>query len=83
MPKLVQLSNGMVIPERIFDRLCNDGRDIEISFADEAESKEIERQLAEQKRAREEEKTRQQHEALRQKREEERKMQPDLFDLGD
>lgn len=83
MPKLVQLPNGMVVPERIFDRLCNDGREIEISFADEAQSEEIERQLAEQERAREEEKTRQRHEALRQKREEERKTQPDLFDLGD
>ena len=85
MPKLVQLPNGMVIPERIFDRLCDDGNEpeIEISYADEAESKEIARRIAEEKRVRDEEKTRQRHEELRQKREEERKTQPDLFDLGD
>lgn len=85
MPKFVRLPNGMVLPERIFDRICSDGneREIEISFADEEESREIERQFAEQQRAREEEKTRQRHEELRRKREEERKTQPDLFDLGD
>jgi hypothetical protein len=84
MPRFVRLPNGMVLPERIFDRLCSDDeREIEISFADEAQSKEIERRLAEEQRARKEEKTRQRHEELRRTREEERKTQPDLFDLGD
>ena len=56
---------------------------IEISLEDEAKSKEIEQRLAEERRAREEVKTWLRHEELRRKREEERKTQPDLFDVGD
>jgi hypothetical protein len=83
MPKMVQLPNGMIVPEKLFVGELHDGREIEISLMSEEESREVEQRLAAQQREREEEKTRQRHEALRQKREEERKTQPDLFDLGD
>ena len=83
MPRFRQLSNGMIVPESVNLGKSADGRDIEISFMSEEESKELERQIVERKRAEEEEKTRLRHEELRKKREEERKTQPDLFDLGD
>lgn len=83
MPKLVQLSNGMVVPDSLVIGRLHDGREIEISLAGEAETQGIERELTAPQRAREEEKTRQRHEALRRKREEDRKTQPDMFDLGD
>ncbi len=83
MPRFRQLPNGMIVPESLNLGKSADGREIEVSFMNEEESKELDRQLAEQERAREEEQTRLRHEELRRKREEERKTQPDLFDLGD
>lgn len=83
MPRFRQLPNGMIVPEKLVLGETGNGREIEIGFLDEEDSKELERQLAEQERAREEEKMRIRHEELRRKREEERKTQPDLFNLGD
>lgn len=83
MPRMVQLPNGMIVPEKFLVGESGDGRKIEIGFLDDEESRELERQLQEQQRAREEEKKQQRHEELRRKREEEGKTQPDLFELGD
>lgn len=83
IPRMVQLPNGMVVPEKFVIGESSDSRLIEIEFLDEEESRELERQLREQKRAREEEKRQKRREELRRKREEECKTQLDLFDLGD
>lgn len=83
MPRMVQLPNGMIVPEKFLVGESGDGRKIEIGFLDKEESRELERQLQEQQLAREEEKKQKRLEEFRRKREEERKTQPDLFDLGD
>ena len=88
IPRMVQLPNGMIVPEKFLVGESGDGREIEIGFLDKEESREQERrlqeqQLQEQKRDREEEKKQKRLEEFRRKREEERKTQPDLFDLGD
>ena len=83
MPKMMQLPNGMIVPEKLFVGELHGGLEIEITLMSKQESRKTEQQLAAQQRERKEEKTRQRHEALRQKREEERKTQPELFDLGE
>ncbi len=83
IPRMVQLPNGMIVPEKFLAGESGDGREIEIGVLDKEKSRERERQLQEQKRAREEEKKQKRIEEFRRKREEESKTQPDLFDLGD
>lgn len=83
MPKFKQAPSGVIVPESLNLGKSAGGREIVVSFMSEEESMEMERQLAEQKKAEKEEKVRLRHEELRRKREEERKTQPELFDLGD
>lgn len=83
MPRLVQLPNGMMVPEGLIMGRTANGHDIEIRFMSDEESKEVERLLRDKQRAREEEKARQRLEARRKKRAKERRTQPELFDLGD
>ena len=83
IPQFVQLPNGMIVPEKFVGAELDEGREIEIGLLDEEESRKLEAELLERKRALEEEKRHALHEKLRKKREEERETQPDLFDLGD
>ena len=83
IPSMVQLPNGMIVPEKLLVGDSSDDREIEVGFLSKEESLEVERKIQEQQRAREEEDKRKRHEELRKKRKEERKTQPDLFDFGD
>lgn len=83
MPRMVQLPNGMIAPGDFLSGTPGDGPKIGVSFLNEEESVVLEQQLQERERAWKEEQKGKRHEALRRKREEERKSQPELFDLGD
>lgn len=82
-PRLMQLPNGMMAPESLFLGQTVGGRHIEIGFMSAEKSEDLARQLEEKKWVQEEEKKERHLEALREKRAEERRTQPELFDLGD